>query len=183
MMLVHSSFDASAQRTANGQLLFSGSVDYNLSSVGGELTAGQYLHFGYWAGGISFQNHSYAIDGKSNKANFQRLEPMGVFMYRIFKTPSRFLNIYGGADVFIGAEFMDMFASLPQEVLKGMLNKGYRYTRFIYGAGIRLEGEYFPLQQLPQLAIILPIRLSITGNTALNEVVGFYIGVGARYNL
>ena len=112
---------------------------------------------------------------------FQRLEPMGIFMYRILKTPSRFLNLYGGADAFIGAEFLDMFASLPSEIINEKVNvDGYKNTRFIYGGGLRLEGEYFPL---PQLAVILPMRLSITGNTAQKEIVGFYIGIGVRYNL
>lgn len=173
-------FEAHSQRTAKGQLLFSGSFDYNLSSIGGELSVGQYLHFGYWAAGINFQNRAYSINGINNKANFQQLEPMGVFMYRILKTPSRFLNLYAGADAFIGAEFMDMFASLPKTVLNAMVNKGYQYTRFIYGGGLRIEGEYFPL---PQLAIILPFRLSITGNTAMKETVGFSVGIGVRYNL
>ena len=172
--------DAGAQRTAQGQIHFSGHVDYNLSTIGGEVSGGQYLYFGYWAASLNAQNYAYKFKSSNVNANFLRLTPSGIFMYRLLKTPSRNLNLYGGGDVFLGPEFLDLFAQLPETTLNVLVNKGFSRTRFIYGGSLRLEGEFFPLRKL---AIILPLRLSFTGNTAKNEIVGFTVGLGIRYNL
>lgn len=172
---------AFAQRTSKDQFHLSGTVDYNLSSVGGEVLFGQYLLFGYWSAGANLQNYAYSISDTGNElANFQRIVGLGTFMYRFFGNRSRSLNFYGGGDVFVGAEVMDMFSSLSEERRKFLVEyKGFKDARFIFGGGLRLEGEYFPL---PRLAIILPVRVSFTANTAMKDVVGFNVGLGVRYN-
>jgi len=170
---------AFAQRTANNQFHLYGSVDYNLYSMGGEVQFGQYLLFGYWSAGANLQNYPGYV-GNNELANFQRIVGLGTFMYRFFGNRSRSLNFYGGGDVFAGAEVLDMFSSLSEGKRKNLVeNLGYSEARFIFGGGLRLEGEYFPL---PRLAIILPVRVSFTANTAMKDVVGFNVGLGVRYN-
>lgn len=174
---------AFAQRTSKDQFHLSGTVDYNLYSMGGEVQFGQYLLFGYWSAGANLQNHPCDIGNGS--ANFQRIVGLGTFMYRFVGNRSRSLNFYGGGDVFVGAEVLDMFSSLSEERRKNLVeNKGFKDARFIFGGGLRLEGEYFPL---PRLAIILPLRVVFTANTAMNshkggDIVGFNVGLGVRYN-
>lgn len=175
---------AFAQRTSKDQFHLSGTVDYNLSSVGGEVLFGQYLLFGYWSAGANLQNYGYNISDYEGLANFQRLTAEGTFMYRFVSNRSRSLSLYGGGDVFVGAEMLDMFSSLPNGIRTSMTNEGFKDARFIFGGGLRLEGEYFPF---PRLAIILPLLVVFTANTAMNsykggDVVGFNIGVGVRYN-
>lgn len=175
---------AFAQRTSKDQFHLSGTVDYNLYSMGSEVQFGQYLLFGYWSAGANLQN--YVSDVRNNEvANFQRIVGLGTFMYRFVGNRSRSLNLYGGGDVFAGAEVLDMFSSLSEEKRKSLVdNCGFKDARFIFGGGLRLEGEYFPL---PRLAIILPLRVVFTANTAMNsykggDVVGFNVGLGVRYN-
>ena len=172
---------AFAQRTANNQFHLYGSVDYNLNSMGGEVQFGQYLLFGYWSAGANLQNYAYRTSEVVNEfANFQRIVGLGTFMYRFFGNRSRSLNFYGRGDVFAGAEVLDMFSSLSKAKRKNLVeNVGFSEARFVFGGGLRLEGEYFPL---PRLAIILPVRVSFTANTAMKDVVGFNVGLGVRYN-
>ena len=179
-LLFVSSTTASAQRTSRGQFLFSGDVStFMFESIGGEITVGRYMKYSYWNAGVLNENPWVPINGTGEKAMFARYEAMGSFMYRIIPTHTRVFNVYGGGEVFVGGEVLDPYAQLTEETYRTLLNSGYRTARFIYGGAIRLELEVFPFRSW---AIYVPIRASLTANTAINGMFGGSVGLGIRFN-
>lgn len=173
--------DLSAQRTSKDQFLITGSVTTPaFSSVGGEVSFGRYLRYSYWSAGVMTENPSVALSSAAQRAQFNLFAGYGSFMYRVIKTPTRVFNVYAGADVFLGMEALDVYARLTEEAYKALLNEGYQASRFIYGGGLRVELEFFPLRRW---ALVMPLRVSAKGNSGSGQIFGYSFGLGVRYNL
>lgn len=168
LAVLASGLTAGAQRTAYKQPFLDAKVTSDFTLVGGDISFGMYDRHFYWSAGAIMDNFLVPFNDNA-KGPVTRLTPYGAFMYRLLRTNNRAVNLYGGGDVFIGAEFVDLFQRHDNIT---------RATRFIYGGALRIEGEFFVSMQL---AILVPVRLSITGNSSTN-MVWPTVGLGARYN-
>lgn len=179
-ILLSSSFTASAQRTGKGQFLFTADATTNMfNSIGWDLSVGQYLKYSYWNAGIMSENPRVPVNGAGENVTFARFTPFGSFMYRLIGTSNRVFNVYGGADIFFGLEFIDLYAQLTNETYRALLNAGYPQTKFIYGGGLKIELEVFPFRSW---AIVLPVRAHLTGNTSTDQMFAVSAGLGVRFN-
>lgn len=178
LFLLASTLSAHAQRTAVGMNQISATVNTSLSSFGGEVLYGRYLSYGYWFGNASFVDRAERDAQLSDIMHHQRFQAGGGYMARLYGTKTRSLSLYGGGDVFIGAEMLDVFKSTSPVTRQSFYSAGFTDFRFIYGLSARLEAEYFPINNL---AIVGLIRAPICLNTRFS-VLGLELGVGARIN-
>ena len=171
-------FQGRAQRTAYGTVEVHGSILTTLSSLGGEIGAGQYFQRSRVGGGVSFTNRMIRETTHNEKVNFERITGFAEWLYRPYGTRNRKFSLYIGGDIFFGYERMDLFNQASATCRQSLYNIGYSKYKIIYGLSPRIEGELFVGQQW---AILFPIRIPITFNSQVG-VFGFEVGVGARYN-
>ena len=182
LAVLASGLTAGAQRTAYKQPFLDARVTTEFTSVGGDISFGMYDRHFYWSAGLLMDNLMHPPKGAPEQSRIKgaltRLTPYGAFMYRLLRTNNRAVNLYGGGDVFIGIETFDLFH---------VVNNGETKTRFIYGGALRLEGEFFVSMRL---AILVPVRFSVTGNTKAPRsvdndkpnLINLTTGLGIRYN-
>lgn len=169
---------AAAQRTAIGMRQLSLGVGTTLSHLGGELSFGTYLPYGYWLAEAGFHDRMERDAPSGEAVHFPRVTLRGAYMQRLLSTYSRSLVLYGGADAFLGLEHFDCFHTLSAPVLQGFRNKGFTDVRFIYGAAPRLEMEWF---LFPWTALILRGRCPFTIGTPF-PLIGWEITAGVKFN-
>lgn len=131
---------ASAQRTMPGQSF----VDLRGTfPIGGGVSYGQYLVSSYWKAGVGTmrQREYLRVDGIVGETPLDvwQAKAEGDFMYRLVSTRSRIFSIYGGGGLWLGAEKVDPFRTLPSDVIVDLDGQ----YRFIFGATPRLELEFF----------------------------------------
>lgn len=170
--------ESKAQRTALGTKIVSADVHCSISSFGGELMYGQYIIPGYWFGAVAFTNRAEKDKASGEKCDYPRLQGIGGYMQRVYGNRERFLNIYGGGDVFIGMEKFDMFKTVSEPTRKSRL-ENKKETVFIYGLSIRAEIEFFITSSV---ALTAKARMPICFNTITSFMVGGEFGLGARFN-
>lgn len=134
---------ARAQRTSKGIRSVSASASWTVSSFGGELDYGTYLHNSYLFGGLNIANRAHYNTTISEIVNHQSLEALMGWEWRLYGTRSRVFNIYLGGDVFIGVEMFDLFKNERETTRKIYYNEGIKDYKFIFGLSPRVEIEYF----------------------------------------
>ena len=105
-----------AQRTAYGERMLSLKGAWTISSLGEELQYGQYLMNGFWFGGLNLSNRQEKDEPTSERVHFPRLQLNGGYMFRLFGSRTRAINIYGGGDAFIGVEMFDFWKTLTNNI-------------------------------------------------------------------
>lgn len=180
-----SSLTANAQRTAYGERMLSLSVHYsqlNSSSIGAEVSYGQYLLSGYWFVALNFTNRIEKDTDSQDNVHYPRLQGYGGYMHRIWGSRERDINFYGGGDVFIGAEFFDLFKTLTEPTKNSLYESGITDYRFLYGLSPRIEAEYFPFKYI---ALTARIRMPLCFNSNIGTLgfdKMFEAGIGVRFN-
>jgi len=169
---------AAAQRTANGERLAYGELNWTISSVGVGAGMGLYTVYGYWFGELTFNNRLERDAYSLEEVYYPRLCVAGGYMYRILNDHRRTINFYGGGDAFLGLEFLDLYHSLSSPVREGLLVNGYKEMPLVYGFSPRAELEWFAL---PYVAVILNIRFPVSFGSKFPGL-GMEIGLGAKYN-
>ncbi len=168
-----------AQRTSYGESALSISGGTTVSSFGGEVMYGYYLHSGYVFGDINFANRM-EIDKLSNEQiHYPRLQFEGGYMFRFWANHSRSVNFYGGLSAFIGIELFDLYKTLSEPVRQSLLINGYKTTQFIYGTSPRLEAEFFVL---PSFALIIKGRVPVICFNTKFPMVGWEAQAGVKIN-
>ena len=142
LLLLAGSSDLFAQRTAKGLNVAGLSAVSDLTSAGVELYFGKNLFRSYTGGGLIFGNTGFSTP-MGEDSYFTSFEGFYDFMWRAFYTRSRNFNVYVGADLFIGAEILDMYAKLTAPTFKALENAGYQSAALIFGASPRVEAEWF----------------------------------------
>lgn len=169
---------AHAQRTAYGERMLSVKGAWTISSLGGELQYGQYLMNGFWFGGLNLSNRVEKDEPTSERVHFPRLQLNGGYMFRLFGSRTRAINIYGGGDAFIGVEMFDFWKILTSPTRLSFLETGFSEYRFIYGVAPRAEAEFFVF---PSVALLVNARIPICFNTKF-EILGWELGGGVKIN-
>ena len=83
-------------------------------------------------------------------------------MWRAYFTRSRSFNVYVGADLFMGAELLDMYYQLTAPTYTSLTNSGYSAASFIFGAAPRVELEWF---LTPYFALTAAGRFAFTSGS------------------
>ena len=178
LLLLASTLSAHAQRTAVGMNQISATFTTSLSSIGGEVLYGRYLTHGYWFGNMTFVDRAERDSQLLETIHHQRYQAGGGYMARLYGTKSRNFNVYGGGDVFIGAEMLDVFKSMTPATRQSFYSAGFSDYRFVFGLSPRAEVEFFPINNL---AVIGLVRAPVCLNTKFG-ILGLELGVGIRVN-
>lgn len=176
---------ASAQRTSFGKA-FAGIHQYvsgyAVPSGGLGVEGGQYLLHSYWRAGVRAvdwnQKVSGAQDTDGNPVLFDHIlwTLSGGWMYRLFGSYGRRLNLYAGGGAFVGLNHYEVFRKLPAE-----LTGGFPRAEFVYGAEPGLDIEFFPF---PRTALVLGVQSSFTFSSSLGTDLWHLSGsLGIRFNL
>lgn len=173
-------FPASAQRTAPGSWHVAGSwVTPFYSLGGGELSGGRYGVTDQWQAAVGAVNRQAAETGSGEMVDLLRVRAEGRWLFRVFNTRSRALNVYAGAGLFVGAELLDPSSRLSPSTESGLSNNGYSGTAFIYGLSPRLEAELFVSEWV---ALYGSVSVPVCMGTRLPSVIDCEAGVGVRFN-
>lgn len=170
---------ASAQRTYKGQSYVNLTGFYNLSGLGLNAEFGGYLISSLWGAEVTASQNIVTESSSGEKASFLDVTGGGKWQYRLLKTRSRNVNLYGGGDAFLGVQMLDPFKTLTQPTRTALLNGGYSETKFIFGFGLDLSLEIFVMTRL---CILADVRVPFTF-LSMYQVPGLELGVGIRYNL
>lgn len=176
--IILSATGAYAQRTAYQEYQVTARGQLSNNSIGAEVSFGSYLVDGYWAGGISAVNRAAIEDLSREVVSFPRVEVFGQLMWAPYRTRSRELNTYVGGDIFVGWELMDPLKSSPDHIRQSLKNAGYDTSRFIYGAALRAEVEWFVSDRF---ALLAAVRTPAAFRSKL-RVFGWEAGIGIRQN-
>ena len=170
--------EASAQRTANGEWHASAAFGTSVSSIGGEVLFGTYLMNGQWFAGANFFNRA-EIDAPTDEyVNLTHLHFVGGYMYRLFGTLSRNINLYAGGDVFLGMEFFDLFGTMTSPTKEAYKLSGFKDLTFNYGFSLRTEMEFFVSDYF---ALVPRVRLPFIFNSSF-QVLGYEISLALKLN-
>lgn len=180
--LVSFSPDSAAQRTSNKtvHLGISQQVScYSIPSGGLDLSGGMYFMHSYWKAGISATDYNQKISGTNvNGEYFDHVHfiAYGEWMYRIFATYSRNINLYAGGGIFLGCNAYELFRSLPKEY-----RTGFPSAEFIYGLRPSIEMEAFVSRNV---ALVLGVHSPITFSSSVSKDIWHVVGsLGVRVNL
>ncbi len=168
-------FRADAQRTGTFQWFADVQGEWSMTSFGARLAAGQYTYGGLWTAGVSGVNRRALLvnaGGESFNLDYAHLEAEGTYLWRLLSSRDRSVCLYGGAGVFMGAEFADPFGRRPNS---GVLPFG---TSFLYGAHPAVQFEWFLFERV---ALLASFRMPVCVSSKVGYV--FYeAGLGLRFN-
>ena len=172
-----------AQRTSQGTIEVTASVNTSFNSFGGDISAAYYFQSSYIGGGVSYMDRKFHEKNYDENVSLGRAEAYVTWMWRFFGSRGRAVNLYLGGDIFLGIEMLDPFKQCTAVTRQALYNVNFEKNRIIYGLSPRLEGEFFVA---PRVAIVLPLRLPIAFNTNRKGerlwIVGYEAGIGARFN-
>lgn len=168
-----------AQRTSKNTQYISASASWTLSSFGGELDYGMYLHNSHVFGGLNIGNRA-ELDVPTNEiVNHQSLELLGGWEWRLYGSRSRMVNVYIGGDAFIGAEALDVFKTARETTRQSYYLSGFKDYKFIFGISPRAELEFFVSRSV---ALTAGVRAPVTFLSQYGYI-NLDVLLGARFNL
>ncbi len=178
MLALGLSMPLMAQRTAYGERMLSATVSWTISSVGGEARFGQYLMNGFWFGELALNNRMEVDAPSQEKVHFPHAQLGGGYMFRLYGTRTRAINLYGGAGAFIGMEMLDLWKTLTVPTRRSFLENGFKEFRFIYGVSPQVEAEFFIFKDI---ALTINGKMPVTLNSKF-DIINWEIGGGVKYN-
>lgn len=175
-MLAATVFQANAQRTMNGQSAICADVSFNGMSAGITVDYSRYTLNGFWSAGISCNDYKARLSTGGILNGMFRYGHIGLcggYMFRIAGTRDRSINLYGGGNIFIGAELADPFDKVPYHLAIPMGNG------FLYGIAPEVMVEFFVSTRFAFTATgALPINFS-----SVAGAVNFNVGAGIKIML
>jgi len=185
ILYIGSSETAQAQRTSSGKA-FTGIHQYvsgyAVPSGGLGIEAGGYLLRSYWKAGVRAVDWNQKADGTlapdGSAVLFDHIlwTLSGTWMYRLFGSYGRRLNLYAGAGALIGLNHYEVFRKLPSE-----LAGEFPGVEFVYGVEPGVDVEFFPF---PRTALVLGIQSPFTFSSSLGTDLWHLSGsLGVRHNL
>ena len=185
VLLTAVSLTASAQRTSPGRAFFgihqhvSG---YAVPSGGLSLEGGQYLLHSYWKAGARALDWNQKVTGAAapdgDPVLFDHVlwTLSGAWLYRLWGSYGRRLNLYAGGGAFLGLNRYEVFRKLPTE-----LDGEFPAAEFVYGVEPEVDLEVFPFRRT---ALVLGIQSPFTLSSSLGTDLWHLGGsLGIRFNL
>lgn len=129
------SISAFAQRTTGGQGMISIEGGYPHAAC---FSFGSYLPSSMWEAGAALQWRKAILDNGDSQPYLPSYA-FGNWMYRLAGTRSRAFNIYAGAGVFLGWEFLSGVKTLPVSETGDDSASG----TFLYGINAKVQAEIF----------------------------------------
>jgi len=160
LLLLAISICASAQRTAKGQFyvgadwattVYPKVMSYHVINVG----MGQYTLFGKWQAAVQYTTR--------DAFGIVSVLARGGAMYRLYGSRSRVVNLYGGGDMMLGADFCSEQISvlIPDDDGTTTTETKEATSGFVWGVDPRLEFEVFPFTRVAfYVGASFPVKFS-----------------------
>ena len=208
LLLLFSSPDAAAQRTANGSMAVGASaLSSPVDGWGGRLTYNAYTLLGAWEGGLSVCAYSPVIttmaviptDGQegvsgepqytydSETASCLRYTVQGGYLVRLAANRTRSVNLYGGGGAILGIGSFscteDGWAWINSRYDKDFDATESTHSYFMYGVYAKLEFEWFFAPTVAaDLTLLAPLTFS---DSAFRKITGLCrpeVSLGIKVN-
>lgn len=173
---------SSAQRTSVGTPFAGVSAVSSFTGSGCQVEFGQYKLGGFWKGTLSGVNRGLSLEDGSGRAvgtvPYLHVDFDAEYLWRLYGSRARKVNLYGGGGVFLGYESIDPYGRTP----KGVALPYETRTAFLYGVSATAEVEWFFLSRLvPCLAAVGGGRMPVNFSSLVSNL-SCEVYLGLRYD-